>query len=316
MKVSVVVVTYNHAPFIDAALRSVLDQTAGFDFEVIVSEDRSTDATRDIVLAWREQHPERIRLLLSDRNLRSNEVVARGFRAATGEYVALLDGDDYWTSQHKLQRQADYLDEHPDFCLCFHDAEVVDDAGESLDDRRWTPANQKLRSTLTDIWFGNFIATCTTMFRRTALADIPAWYADFFPITDWPLYILCAEHGDIGYIPEVMAAYRLHERGLYSPLSPADKLRATDRFYRRMNERTGYRHDATAHRAHRRFFLDWAHDHLAHGERALARLCVRLSLGYGIPWRAREVAETLRVGLAAHAPLGRVAPTRQAGGGS
>jgi glycosyltransferase involved in cell wall biosynthesis len=315
-KVSVVVCTYNHEPYIEQALASVLSQSTSFGFEVIVSEDCSTDATRDIVLRWRDAHPDGIRLLLSERNLRSNEVVARAFRAATGEYVALLDGDDYWTSPKKLQRQADFLDAHLECALFFHDAEVVDDAGRSIDARRWTPENQKTFSTLEDIWFGNFIATCSAMFRRAALPDIPAWYADFFPITDWPLYILSAEHGNIGYLPEVMGAYRLHERGLYSPLSAAEKLRATDRFYRLMNERTAYRHDAVARRAHRRFFLDWAHEHLARGEPALARLCVRLSLGYGMPRRAGDLAETLRVGLAAHTPFGRPRPVRKTEAGS
>jgi glycosyltransferase involved in cell wall biosynthesis len=316
MKVSVVVVAYNQEPFIERALTSVLDQRTAFDYEVIVSEDCSTDATRDIVHRWRDEYPDRIRLLLSEHNVRSNDVVARGFRAAAGEYVALLDGDDYWTALDKLQRQADFLDENQDCALCFHDAEVVDHAGKSIGGRRWTPADQKPRSTLEDLWFGNFIATCSAMFRKAALPEIPAWYADFFPITDWPLYILYAEHGDIGYLPDVMAAYRLHEGGLYSPLSAAEKLRATDRFYRCMNERTHYRHDEVARRAHRRFFLDWAHEHLVRGEPELARLCVRLSLAYGMPRRAGEIVETLRVGLEAHAPLRRRGKSRRTEAGS
>jgi hypothetical protein len=135
-------------------------------------------------------------------------------------------------------------------------------------------------------------------------------------LTDWPLYILYAEHGEIGYIPEVMCAYRQHTGGLYSPLATAEKLRSTDRFYRRMNECTAYRHDAVARRAHRRFFLDWAHEHLARGEPALARLCVRLSLGYGMPRRAGEMAETLRVGLAAHSPFSRPRVERKTEAGS
>jgi len=312
MKVSVVVCTYNHEPFIDRALASALEQETTFDYEVIVSEDCSTDGTRRIVLGWRDRHPDRIRLLLSERNLRSNEVVARAIRAAAGEYVAILDGDDYWMSSSKLQRQADFLDRHPDCALCFHDAEVVDDAGKAIEARRWTPAGQKLRSTLEDIWHGNFIATCSAMLRKSTLPEVPAWYADFFPITDWPLYILCAEHGDIGYLPEVMAAYRLHAGGLYSPLSVAEKLRATDRFYRRMNEKTEYRHDAVARHAHRRYFLDWAREHLARGEPALARLCLRLSLGYGMPRRIGELVETLRLGVAAHVAIGRPHRSRDA----
>jgi len=316
MKVSVVVSTYNHERFIERALASVLAQRAAFDYEVIISEDCSTDATRDNVLRWAREHPQRVRILLSQRNLRSNEVVARAVRAAAGEYIALLDGDDYWTTPSKLQRQADYLDVHPECAICFHDVELVDDRGTPLEGRRWTPADQKPRSTLEDLWQGNFIATCSVMLRKTALPEIPRGYADFFPITDWPLYLLCAEHGDIGYVPEVMGAYRLHEGGLYSPLSAADKLRETDRFYRRMNELTAHRHDAVARRAHRRFFLDWAREHLSRGEPALARLCVRLSVGYGLPRQLRDIAETIRLGLAACARLDTSRASHKAGVGS
>lgn len=312
-KVSVVVATYNHERFIDQALASVLEQETPFEFEVIVSEDCSTDATREIVLRWRNSHPARIRLLFSERNVHSNEVVARAFRAASGDYVALLDGDDYWTSPHKLARQAEFLDRHPDYVLCFHDAEIVDETGKSCGGSRWTPPDQNPRLTLADIWSGNPIATCSAMFRKAALPEIPAWYAGLFPITDWPLYILAAEHGDIGYLPEVMGAYRLHAGGVYSALPTADKLRATDRFYRLMNERTEHRHEAVVRRAHRRFFLDWAKEHLARGDPALARLCVRLSFGPGMPRNAGDWAETIRLALATHNPFGHPRTPRSTG---
>jgi len=312
-KVSVVVAAYNHERFIDQALASVLEQNAPFEFEVIVSEDCSTDKTREIVRRWRNLHPARIRLLLSERNLHSNEVVARAFRAAAGDYVALLDGDDYWTSRYKLARQVEFLDQHPECALCFHDAEVVDETGKSCGGRRWTPPDQKSRLTLADIWSGNPIATCSAMFRKAALPEIPAWYAELFPITDWPLYILAAESGDIGYLPEVMGAYRLHAGGLYSALATADKLHATDRFYRLMNERTEYRQDTVVRRAHRRFFLDWAKEYLAHGDPVLARLCVRLSFGLGLPRHAGDLFETIRLALAAHNPLSRPRAPRRTG---
>ena len=163
MKVSVLVVTYNHENFIAQALNSVLAQKVEFDYEVLVSEDRSTDRTRDIVTEFHQRYPDRIRLILSEHNLNSNEVVGRGIRAAKGQYVALLDGDDYWTSEHKLQRQAQFLDSHPDCAMCFHNAVVVYEDG-SREPRNWTPPQQKEFSTLEDIWMGNFIATCSTMF--------------------------------------------------------------------------------------------------------------------------------------------------------
>src|SRR5688572_23850951 len=131
MKVSVLVMTYNHARFIRQALDSVLMQRTGFDFEVLISEDCSTDGTREIVVEYARRHPHTITLLLSEANLRSNAVVTRGIDAARGEYIALLDGDDYWTSPDKLRKQAAFLDSHSECALCFHNARVQrDDHGD------------------------------------------------------------------------------------------------------------------------------------------------------------------------------------------
>ena len=173
MRVTALVVTYNHGPFIAGALESALRQETSFDYEILVSEDRSTDGTREIVLDYQRRHPDRIRLILSERNLRSNAVVARGIRAARGEFIALLDGDDLWTSPHKLQKQVDFLDGHPDCALCFHNAQVVHEDG-SRPPWLWTPQGQKAISTLTDLWRGNFIATASAMLRRARIGDIPA----------------------------------------------------------------------------------------------------------------------------------------------
>jgi glycosyltransferase involved in cell wall biosynthesis len=109
----VLVVTYNHARFIAQALESALGQRTSFGVEILVSEDCSTDGTREKVIGYQRKYPDRIRLLLSESNLRSNAVVARGIRAARGEYLALLDGDDYWISPDKLKsRRHSWIDSH------------------------------------------------------------------------------------------------------------------------------------------------------------------------------------------------------------
>jgi glycosyltransferase involved in cell wall biosynthesis len=301
MKVSVVLVTFNHEAFVDAALRSAFEQRARFDFEIIVSEDASTDRTLEIVERWRAAHPDRVRVIASERNLRTNEVVARGFRAARGDYVALLDGDDLWTSPDKLQLQAEFLDAHPDVSVCFHDAAVVDERGEHVR-ACYTPARQKERSTLDDLWAGNPFATCTSMFRRAALPIIPAWYAGFFPITDWPLYVLFAERGAVGYFPAVLAAYRVHAGGLYSRHSAGEKLVAVDAFYRRIDACLEHRYHARVRAAHRRYFYDWARRHAAHGERDLARLSFRLGRSLASPWAPAAAAETAALWLTVYGP--------------
>jgi len=312
MRVSVVVPTYDHQRYIDEAVSSVLRQRTSFDFEVILSEDCSTDGTRDKVLEW-GRRSDRVRLLLSDVNLRSNEVVARGFRAALGEYIALLDGDDLWTSPDKLERQVEFLDRNPGCTMCFHNASVMDAEGVIQAGRTWTSIDVKRYSTLEDILAGNFIATCTTMFRNGVLENVPAWYADFFPMTDWPLYVLYAEHGQIGYIPEVMSAYRIHSGGQYSRLTERQRLDRTDRFYRDIDGRTDGRHRQLVRRCHWRYFLDWALEYLGRGEVDLAKHCYRVSFGMGGPSTVRGWTEAFRVGLRVHAPGRRLPRSEERG---
>src|SRR3954471_9555699 len=105
----------------------------------------------------------------------SNQIVVRGIEAARGQYIALLDGDDYWLTTDKLQKQADFLDLHPECAICFHNATVMDEDGQQAQ-WNWTPPHQKEISTLEDLWLGNFIATCSTMFRRGLIRRFPAWY--------------------------------------------------------------------------------------------------------------------------------------------
>jgi len=277
MKITVLVMTYNHERFIGQALESALMQKTNFDYEILISEDCSTDRTREIVIEFQKAHPEKVRLLLSEKNIHSNEIVVRGIRAARGQYIALLDGDDYWTSPHKLQRQADFLDSHPECSLCFHNAKIFHE-GDAREGRNWTPAGHKEISTLEDIWMGNFIATCSTMFRRGLIREIPEWYNDFFPITDWPLHILNAEHGKIGYVDEVMGVYRYHPGGLYSPFSETKKQEETLKFYRTINKHLNYRYNKIVNIAISRYFFEWAEEYKDRGDLQKMRSCLKACL--------------------------------------
>ncbi len=277
MKVSILVMTYNHEKFIRQALDSVAMQETNFEYEILISEDCSTDRTREIVLEFQKEHPDKVCLLLSEKNIHSNEIVVRGIRAARGQYIAMLDGDDYWTSPYKLQKQADFLDNHPECSLCFHNARIFyEDTGQG--GANWTPPGQKQFSALEDIWMGNFIATCSTMFRKGLIAEIPEWYNDFFPITDWPLHILNAEHGTIGYIEEVMGVYRYHAGGLYSPFSETKKQQETLKFYRTINKHLNYRYNRIIKIAISRYFFEWAEEYQNRGDRKNMRASLKACL--------------------------------------
>jgi len=276
VELSVLVMTYNHIRFIGQAIDSALAQRTDFPYEILVSEDCSTDGTREAVIERAAREPDRIRLLLSAVNLRSNAVVSRGIGAARGRYVAFLDGDDYWTDPRKLQKQVDFLRAHPECTMCFHNARVEYEDGRPS--YLWTPENQPRFSSFEDIWMGNFVPMCSTVFRRAAIADIPEWYESLFPITDWPLHILAARQGALGYLPEVMGVYRQHAGGLYSGHSEEEKQRRTLEFYRAMNANLGYRHDRLVRAATSRYFLEWAEEYEQRGEVAAARRCFRTSL--------------------------------------
>ncbi len=282
--VSILLITYNHADYIANSLDGILAQNTDKAVELIVSEDCSTDATRTILAGYVERHPQ-IRTLMSPKNLRSNEVVARAIRAARGRYICLLDGDDYWTDPGKVQRQADMLDSDPTLTAVFHNA-LIDD-GMAPPSRRWTPSDQKAVSGPEDLWDGNPFATCAGMLRRDALSDLGAWYADFFPITDWPLYILCAAKGPIAFVDELVGGYRLHPGGMFSSLPGGEKLDRIEGFYRRMravvppDQRRAARAGAT------RYFFDWAEVYAGRGEVRMARDCL---------WRALRAGGVGRLG--------------------
>jgi glycosyltransferase involved in cell wall biosynthesis len=296
IKLTVLVMTYNHAKFISKAIDSVLIQKTSFNYEIIVSEDCSTDGTKEIVLEYQQRFPYQIRLLLSEQNIHTNAVVTRGIYAAKGEYIALLDGDDYWTSPHKLQKQANFLDNHLDCSMCFHNAQAFNDDSDQ-EPYSWTSSNQKEFSTLEDLWSGNFIATCSTMFRNKLLEKIPDWYDSFFPITDWPLYILLAEHGKIGYINEVMGAYRLHAGGLYSPYSEKQKLNKTLDFYRRINRFLNFKYNKIINTAISVYFYEWAEEYEKRKKNQSAIECFNIYLS-GQPVNSRiSLKKAVKLGL-------------------
>src|SRR5690349_8169090 len=167
MKLTALLVTYNHARYIQTAIESVLMQETDFDFEVIVSEDCSTDGTREIVQRVAGAHPDRVRVLLSERHRNDNSVIRRGLEAARGEYVAMLRGDDFWTAKDKLQKQVAFLEDHFECSMCFHNVDVVYEGAPTASHpfhqdqprQHLSTGKPKPLSTTREVVRGNFIQT-------------------------------------------------------------------------------------------------------------------------------------------------------------
>lgn len=232
MKVSVLVITYNQEQYIRQAIESILMQEVNFAYEIIVGEDASTDRTRDIVLELAKEWPDKLRVILhyeadavSDRaaGLGGKRNFVESLAQCRGEYVALLDGDDYWTDPQKLQKQIDFLEYHPDFAICFHDATILSKDG-SDQPRNYNPPDQKEVSTLEDLLHRNYIATSSVVFRRGLVGELPHWYLKSHA-GDWPLHILNARHGKVRYINQVMSVYRHGSSGVWASRDLASQIK-------------------------------------------------------------------------------------------
>jgi glycosyltransferase involved in cell wall biosynthesis len=246
---SVVLLTYNHAQWIEQTLESVLEQKTTFAYEVIVTEDCSTDGTREIVLDW-ERRDERVRALLSPVNMNDLEVVLRAFRDARGDYIAFVEGDDYWTSPRKLELQVDFLERHPECSSCFHNVQILEADG-TFARTSYYREPEKTRLSIDDVLMANTIPTCSVVFRRSVADHLPSWYREL-PVGDWTLHLAAAQQGEIAYIDETMGVYRRHGAGAWSGRNVVQQAELCLEWRARVDERTGGRYSRIVQRGQAR----------------------------------------------------------------
>jgi glycosyltransferase involved in cell wall biosynthesis len=278
-KVAVLVSTYNHERFIEESVRSVVTQKTDFDYRVIIMDDCSTDQTRKIVVRLRDEFPEKIELILADKNRNDNSLWREVIHDTSSPYVAIIHGDDYWTSSDKLQKQADYMDAHPEIAIIFHNATTIYEDG-SVPAELFNPTDQKLVSTLDDLWKGNFIAGCAPMIRKAAIGYIPEWFIEL-KWGDWPLYILAARHGTIGYVNDVMGVYRVHRAGLWSGRNETQQIEGVIQFYEAMNRNLEYHYNPAIRASVTKCYYRLAVVHERNIDFARARWCAAKCIARG-----------------------------------
>jgi glycosyltransferase involved in cell wall biosynthesis len=210
--VAVRMLTYNHEKYIAESIQSVLFQKTTFPYKLIIGEDCSTDSTIDICIDFRNKYPDRIELLLNPVNdIKSNSI--NNFNACVksgAKYIALIEGDDYWTDPYKLQKQIDFLEANPDFAICFHKVEIFNEISKT---KSISNKNQKSVTTIKDLMQHNYIHTVSTVFRNH-LAALPDWI-NACPVGDFPLHLLNAQFGKIKLLTDIMAVYRIHGQGIW-----------------------------------------------------------------------------------------------------
>jgi glycosyltransferase involved in cell wall biosynthesis len=220
---SVCCVTYNHEKYIAQAIEGFLMQKTTFKFEVLIGEDCSTDGTRKIVDEYALKYPDKITLVTSEMNVGAHKNAVRIFSRVKGRYVAMCDGDDYWTDPLKLQKQVDFLEQNQNYIMCCHHSKRIKENNEIY----YMNLNPKpIIYSFEDILFDNDFETVllSVVFRNTP--EINEMYkADWFFQSNAPdrflkLYATFTSGKDIYVLPEIMSCYRKHTGGIWSTLHP------------------------------------------------------------------------------------------------
>jgi glycosyltransferase involved in cell wall biosynthesis len=216
--VSVAIISYRHAPFIARALESVLEQATSFPIEIITSDDGSPDGTAAIIDTIAAAHPGRIRRMDPETNIGMHENFRRVWQACRGEYIALLEGDDYWTDPGKLTKQVAFLRSHPEVVLCGHPVSTLLPTSVFGPDMPSTITPPSLGDATDLLKLGNYVPTCSIMARRGVVEQIPDWIRQT-KFVDYSLLLLHGLRGRIGMLSERMGCYRIHDGGAWSSTS-------------------------------------------------------------------------------------------------
>lgn len=221
--VSVICATYNHSNYIEDAIKGIISQKTNFPFEVIIHDDASTDGTQEIIREYAEKYPQQIRPIYQDKNQYSQDRKPLDIclPLTRGRYIAILDGDDYWTDSRKLQIQFDYMEQHPNCVLTHHNAftfkndSIIKYSKLPNTHQRGFSKEELLRNEC-------FIITLSMMFKKT-LNNLPresgkVGNGDNFLISLLGLY------GESAYLTDIApAAYRLHESSTWSSKNSVEK---------------------------------------------------------------------------------------------
>jgi len=225
--VSVCCTTYNLEEYVSEMIQSILGQEATFDFEIIIHDDASTDGTQKIINSFFEKYPTKIKRVFQEKNLYSNLEFGLGYifnsyilPEAAGKYIAICDGDDYWTDTHKLQKQVDYLEQHDDCSACVTNALVLNEISNEKKEFHSGIEEGYLTESKIILTGGAVYPTSTLVFNKFKFTSSRVYkqYNEFSKYYDYDtLFIYCLLfEGKIGYLKDCTAVYRRWEGGIYS----------------------------------------------------------------------------------------------------
>jgi glycosyltransferase involved in cell wall biosynthesis len=217
--VSICCITYNHEPYIGQALNGFLMQKTNFNVEILIGEDCSTDSTKVVIEEYCRKYPGKIKLITYEHNVGSIKNHINTMRHASGKYIAMCDGDDFWTDPLKLQKQVDFLESNPEYVICCHYTKVIDENEKVV---YVNPNPVSIELNYADMLLGNKEETriCSLMVRN--LKEVrglysQAWYLKTHGADKiFKLFAISSTNKKMYVLPEVMSSYRMHTGGVWS----------------------------------------------------------------------------------------------------
>ena len=208
--VSVVSITYNHEPYIRDCLEGFLMQKTNFPVEVIIHDDASTDHTADIIREYYEKRPDLFHVIIERENQYSQHkpIMAPLHEMVQGKYIALCEGDDYWTDPLKLQKQFDFMESHPDCSLCFHNIVEKEEIDKTTPHMYFSFGYRSA----SDIFLKWTIPTCSSFFKKEVgdLYNQIRTKDNRFVYGDIVVFLSATRIGKVWGDDQVMAVYRRH----------------------------------------------------------------------------------------------------------
>lgn len=221
--VSICCITYNHEHYIKDALEGFVMQKTNFPFEIVISDDCSKDGTRAMIAEYKTKYPHLIRDISPDKNMGATPNFLYVQQSAEGKYIALCEGDDYWTDPYKLQKQVDFMESHPDYVACFHNAFVDYGEGRYLFNSLMENHYPTTEDIIERKWF---ISTQTLLYRNLHL-QCPEWGYKVIN-GDYLNELLLAKEGKFYYMDDLMAVYRQMGQGVSATMLNANKIKMYD----------------------------------------------------------------------------------------
>lgn len=219
--VSIWMVTYNHEDYIVQAVESIMIQITSFDYKLFIGEDCSTDETRAICIDLKEKYPDKIELLLQNKNTGAYKNAEKVFKKcfeSGAKYIALCEGDDYWTDSLKLEKQVDFLENNKSYSMVCTNAEIIDN--HDFIKRKRFEFENSFDIDVKYLLKNNHITTCTVM-ANSSLLKLRKPAKINFP--DKHIWLTLLENGKCFYLNEITARYRMHDKGFYSVLKESSK---------------------------------------------------------------------------------------------